>query len=296
MTFQAFLYTLTSGVVLGSLYALMAVGLAVVWTTLGIFNFSHGVFIAAGAYIAWQVADASAWGLGLSIAVVTGVAGVFAIGLLFQTFFIRPFEKKDNLVLLAVITTLAGASLLENIAILLWGGRSKQLPRIIEGNVSLFGVTVSAHETLIIFFVPALIFLLWLLLHKTNIGLAMRAVAQNREAGELMGLNVERLYLLAFGISAGLAGLAGVFLGSIRFISPTMGNDPLMKALVVVIFGGVARLSSPVKAAYVIGIIEAFSIYFVGLYWAPTVLFIVMIAVLMIKPEGLFGKFERIVS
>ncbi len=296
MTFQAFLYTLTSGVVLGSLYALMAVGLAVVWTTLGIFNFSHGVFIAAGAYIAWQVASASAWGLGLSIAVVAGVGGVFAIGLFFQTFLIRPFEKKDNLVLLAVITTLAGASLLENIAILLWGGRSKQLPRIIEGNVSLFGVTISAQETLIILFVPVLIVLLWLLLHKTKIGLAMRAVAQNREAGELMGLNVERLYLLAFGISAGLAGLAGVFLGSIRFITPTMGNDPLMKALVVVIFGGVARLSSPVKAAYVIGIIEAFSIYFVGLYWAPTVLFIVMIAVLMIKPEGLFGKFERIVS
>jgi branched-chain amino acid transport system permease protein len=191
---------------------------------------------------------------------------------------------------------LAGASLLENTAILLWGGRSKQLPRVIEGNVSLFGVTISAHEGLIILLVPVLIFLLWFLFHKTHLGLAMRAVAQNREAGELMGLNVQRLYLLAFGISAGLAGLAGVFLGSIRFITPTMGNEPLMKALIVVIFGGIARLSSPVKAAYVIGIIKAFSIYFIGLYWAPTVLFIVIIAVLMIKPEGLFGKFERIIT
>ncbi|MEW5723701.1 MAG: branched-chain amino acid ABC transporter permease [Thermodesulfobacteriota bacterium] len=295
MTLDSFLYTLAGGVVLGSLYALMAVGLAVVWTTLGIFNFSHGVFIAAGAYITWQAADAGGWGLGLTLAAVIGVTGVFALGLLFQTFLIRPFQKKGNLVLLAVITTLAGASLLENATVLLWGGRSKQLPRVIQGDVSFLGVNISAQEGLIILLVPALLFLLWLLLHKTHLGLSMRAVAQNREAAELMGLNVQRLYLTAFGLSAGLAGLAGVFLGSIRFITPAMGNEPLMKALIVIIFGGVARLTSPIKAAYVIGLLEAFSIYFFGLYWAATVLFGVMILVLMIKPEGLFGRFERIV-
>ncbi|MEN8173843.1 MAG: branched-chain amino acid ABC transporter permease, partial [Chloroflexota bacterium] len=220
MTLQAFLYTLASGLVLGSLYALMATGLAVVWTTLGIFNFSHGVFISAGAYIAWQVADTAGWGLGLTVAAVTAVVSVFSIGILFQIFLIRPFQKKANLVLLAVITTLAGSSLLENTAILLWGGRSKQLPRVIDGNVSLFGVTISAHEGLIILLVPVLITMLWFFLHKTHLGLSMRAVAQNRESAELIGLNIQGLYMMAFGISAALAGLAGVFLGSIRFITP----------------------------------------------------------------------------
>ena len=170
MTSQALLYTLASGLVLGSLYALMAVGLAVVWTTLGIFNFSHGMFIAIAAYIAWQVSDAGAWNLGLAAGSIITIAGVFGLGIIFQIIFIKPFEKKDNLVLLTVITTLAGASLLENTAVLTWGGRSKQLSRVIEGNLSIFGVTISAHEGMIIVLVPVLIFLLWLFLKKTHTG------------------------------------------------------------------------------------------------------------------------------
>lgn len=128
-----------------------------------------------------------------------------------------------------------------------------------------------------------------LLLRRTTIGRTMRAAAQNREAAELMGLNVPRLFAIALGLSAASAALAGIFVGSLRFINPSFGVDPLMKSLIVVILGGVARFSSPIYAAFVVGIAESFSSYFLGLYWTPAVLFAMMIIVLLIKPEGLFG-------
>ena len=121
----------------------------------------------------------------------------------------------------------------------------------------------------------------------------MRAVSQNREAAQLLGLDVPFYFALAFGLSAVTAGLAGVFVGTIRFMNPAMGSEPLMKALIVVIFGGIARFSSPIYAAFIIGLLEAFSTYVFGLYWAPAVLFLTMIIVLLIKPEGLFGKYQR---
>ena len=296
MTGDTFLSVCTGGLVLGALYALMATGLAVVWTTLGIFNFAHGAFIAAGAYIAWQVGNADASGAGFLAGALAAVAGMFAIGVLYYLLLVRPFERKADIVVLAVITTLAGATILENLLNVLWGPRSKQIGQLLPGDVALFGVVLARNELLLLGLVLAILAGLGFFLRRTRPGRAMRAVAQNRTSAQLMGLDVPRLYAMAFGLSAALAGLAGVFIGSIRFMTPTMGSDPLMKALVVVIFGGVARFTSPILAAFLVGLIEAFSSYFVGLYWSPAVLFAIMIVVLVIKPEGLFGHYQKSVS
>ena len=101
------------------------------------------------------------------------------------------------------------------------------------------------------------------------------------------------LSALAFGLSTAVAGLAGHFISSIRFISPSFGADPLMKALVVVIFGGIARFTSPVCATLIVGLVESFTTFNLGLYWAPAMLFVMMMVVLTIKPAGLFGHYQR---
>ena len=162
-----------------------------------------------------------------------------------------------------------------------------------DGKLSFAGITVSYNDVVLVFLVAFCLFAIGWFLHKTRHGRSMRAVAQNREAAEFMGLNVPLLYALAFGLSAAMAGLAGYFVGSIRFISPSMGTDPLMKALIVVIFGGVARYTSPIYAAFIIGMIESFTTFYIGLYWSPAVLFALMMIVLTVKPEGLFGKYSR---
>lgn len=293
MSAQTLMSILTSGLMLGVLYALMAFGLAIVWTTLGIFNFAHGAFIAAGAYIAWQFSSVDAFGLGFWPALLASVLLMFGLGVLLQYLLIRPFERQAQMVLLTVITTLAGATIINSLLSIVWGPRAKQIASAFDGDLVWGLLRISWQELMMIAVVGAtLLALAWFLLH-TPLGRCMRAVAQNREAAQLMGLDVPRLYALTFGISAAIAGLAGVMIGSTRFMTPTMGDDPLQKALVVVILGGVARFTAPVYAAFLVGFAEAFLTYFVGLYWTPTLLFLGMIVVLVVKPEGLFGQHQR---
>ena len=293
MTLETLNLILLGGIVLGALYALMATGLALVWTTLGIFNFAHGTFIALGAYIAWQIASAEASGAGLLAGAMVSIIGMFVIGMLIYYLLIKPFERSPDIVVKSVITTLAGATILENVINLVWGPRNKQLSPLLGGDMSLLGITISRNEMAVVALALVILAALGVFLQRAPLGRAMRAVAQNREAAQLMGIDVERLYAIAFGLSAALAALAGILIGSTRFMNPSMGSDPLMKALIVVIFGGIARFTGPIYAAFIVGLLEAVMTYVVGLYWSPTVLFAIMIVVLVAKPEGLFGRYRK---
>jgi branched-chain amino acid transport system permease protein len=148
---------------------------------------------------------------------------------------------------------------------------------------------MSAHQAIIVVVAPLVLVGLWIVLKHFRIGAAIRAVGQNREAALLIGLSVERLYMIAFAASAILAAMVGILLGAMRPMTPTMGAEPLVKALIVAIFGGLGSIGGTIGGAYVIGLIEAISTYWVGLYWTPAVLFAVMIAVLLWRPSGLFG-------
>ena len=281
---------LVSGIVLGSLYAMMATGLSLIWTTLGIFNFAHGVFMTLGAYVAWQVSTAHGLNLGAAAGVALGVAALFGLGSLSELLLVRRFLKRRDVVMVAVITTLAAAIFLENSIQLLWGPKLKQLPPLIEGNVRILGVAISAHEAVILGVAPTTLLILFVFLKFTRLGSAVRAVGQNREQAALLGMNEHALFAVSFGLSAALAALAGILLGSRSFITPELGNEPLVKALIVAIFGGLSSLMGTIGGAYIIGLMEAFCMYFVGLYWTPAVLFLVMITTLLIRPTGLFGR------
>jgi branched-chain amino acid transport system permease protein len=296
MTFNTLALIIVGGIILGSLYALMATGLALVWTTLGIFDFAHGTFITLGAYIAWQIGSAEATDAGLLVGAAGSILGMFLVGVLIYFLLIKPFERNADIVVKSVITTLAGATILENLINLIWGPRNKQLGALLSGDVSFGGLVISRNEASVVVLSLVILAGLGFFLQRTRIGRAMRAVAQNRESAQLMGIDVVWLYAVAFGLSAALACLAGIFIGSIRFMTPGMGADPLMKALLVVIFGGIGRFTGPIYAAFIVGFLESVMTYAVGLYWSPTVLFVIMIAVLVAKPEGLFGSYRKSVS
>jgi branched-chain amino acid transport system permease protein len=281
---------LVSGLILGSIYALMACGLSLVWTTLGIFNFTHGALMMMGAYVAWTVGSREALGLGPTLGIVAASVVLVGLGCVVELSLLRPFYHRRDLVMLTVITTLSGMIFMENSALLAWGPRIKQLQPLARGDVAILGVAISSQEALILFISPVLILGLWVWLRLSRTGRAIRAVGQNQEAAQLLGMNVSVLYMIAFGLSALLAGFAGILLGSIRFLSPNMGGEPLTKALIVAIFGDLGSILGTVVGAYVIGLLEAVGNYFVGLYWTPAILFLVMILTLMIRPSGLFGS------
>lgn len=284
-----------SGLFSGSLYAMMAVGLALIWTTIGVFNFGQGIFATLAAYLTWQLVDAAGFQLPLFLSIILALAVMAVIGWLFQLALVRPFIGQPNIVLTVVITTLAAFTILENVTLLVWGPRAKQLPPLIPGNAEVLGFGIAAHQLAIIAITPLILLAVWLFLNRTRTGLALRAVSQNEDASLLAGLNVPMMYALAFALSAVLAGLAGVFFGGLKFMSPTMGTEPLVKALVVVIFGGVANLTGPILAAYLIAFFEAASTYFIGFYWTPALLFLVLIVTLMVRPEGLLtGRSRRL--
>lgn len=281
-----------SAVVLGSLYALMAAGLALTWTTLGIFNFAHGALMMLGAYLAWQVGTDAGLGLGIGAGLAISVALLIGLGIVMERTVVRPFLHSPQVVVVTVVTTLSAMTFLQNLVLLTWGPRMKQLPPMLSGGVQVLGLSFSAHELLIILAAPALLGGLWAFLTRTRTGTAIRAVAQNPEAAQLMGLNVSRLYSVAFAISAGLAGIAGTLLGSLQFVTPTMGMDPLIKGIIVVIFGGLGTIAGTIGAAYIIGTLESIGLYFVGLYWTPTLLFVLIILVLIVRPAGVFGRVD----
>lgn len=284
---DSLLTTVVSGLVLGSLYALMASGLSLVWTTLGVFNFAHGALMMIGAFIAWTVSEAV--GAGPLVGVLAGALGAGLVGIVIERLVIRPFYANRNMLLVTAMTTLAVTIILERGAQMIWGPRLKQLPRLVDGEISLFGNAISAHEALLLVIAPLILIGLWRFTVSSKVGRSLRAVGQNQESAALIGIDVPTAFAMAFGISAALAGLTGALLGSIRFITPAMGTEPLTKAMIVVIFGGLGSLGSTAGAAYLIGFIEAFLVLWLGLYWTPFALFLLMILVLLFRPNGIFG-------
>jgi branched-chain amino acid transport system permease protein len=291
---DAILSIIISGLVLGSLYALMASGLSLVWTTLGIFNFAHGVLMAVGAYLAFQVAQSLWPSLWIGFSCLIALAAMAAVGVVFEYLLVRPFYGREDMVLVTIMTTLAGMNFLENGVLAIWGPRLKQLSPLAPGTLSLGPAHLSWQEFLTALIAPAALVGALLFMQRTQLGRAIRAVGQNRKAAELVGIPVKRMFLLVFAMSAALAGLAGMLLGAIRFMTPTMGSDPLVKALIVVIFGGLGSIGGSIGAAYLIGFLEALLVYSVGLYWTPSILFLIMVTVLLFRPQGLFGRADHL--
>lgn len=290
MTLDNLVAIVTSGLVLGSLYALMASGLSLVWGTLRIFNFAHGAILAVGAYVAWSVTQVIPGVPGLLGGFLAAVAVTMVLGMLVERVLVRPVLSRPGADLVAMVTTLAAATLIQQVIQLIWGPRFKQLPVVAPGAVDLLGTSISYQNLLIMGLAPAVLLVLRWFLTSTDRGLAIRAVEQNPDGALLAGINVARTYATTFAVASGLAALAGVLLGGIFFMSPIMGMDPLLRAFIVVVFGGLASLGGTVLGAYIIGLIEAASVFFLGLYYTPAVLFAVMFVFMLVRPQGLFGR------
>lgn len=277
-----------TGLVLASLYALMSTGLAIVWSSLRIFNFAYGALMSLGAYVAWTISDRLP--VAVSLSAVLALVVLFGVGVLLERLLVEPFASRSDISLVAIITTLAGSIFIENMIQIIWGPRLKRLDPLVNGSVDFLGTKISLQEALIVVCAPLLLLLLWYLFKSTRVGMAIRAVEQNRDAAFLAGVNPKFVYALTFGISSSLAAVCGIMLGSLRFLTPTLGASPLLKAFIVVILGGLGSLGGTIASAYFVGLLEAVSTSLVGLYWTPVVLFTLMIVVLIFKPSGLFGR------
>ena len=295
---------LLSAIILGSLYALMAMGLTLIYSTIRILNFAHGAFFMAGAYIVWWLNTPQSYlsrlGLGslgvsglqipLLVAVIPAVIIIFGAGVVTQRALILPLIKKPNPLITTLVATLALATILESVATVIFGGgRFSYAQELVVGNVRLGGLIVTYVEIIQFAVAIGVLLALYLFLKKSRIGIGMRAVAQDLDAASLCGINTQTVYLLTFGIGAALAALAGFLLTNIIFLSPSVGATPLTIAFIVVVFGGIGSVPGTVIASYVVALVQQYVTLLLDPSWGLSFAFILMIAVLIIRPRGLFG-------
>jgi branched-chain amino acid transport system permease protein len=291
---SAFLQAVVSGLVIGSIYAVMTVGMTLIYGTLRTLNMTQGAMVMIGGYVAWTVFDGFGWGPILGGVAAAGVG--FAFGVAIQQAAIRPLigRRGVDFEMTAFISTFAVAIVLSNVALRIYGARSKAVPPVIHGRLHLLeGISVSWHSVVVGGIAVGTLLALGAFLSKTRYGLAISAVAQQLDAARLMGIPAQRVYNLTMGVSSALAAIAGVLLASIFFVSPNAGDLPLLKALIVAIFGGLGSVRGTILAAYIIGLAEALVSLYFGVKWSLPLLFLSIMIVMLVRPTGLLGKPEE---
>jgi branched-chain amino acid transport system permease protein len=275
------------GVLFGAVYGLMALGLTLVWGAVRFLNLAHGAIFTVGAYAAYWVV--SSFHMPILVAAPIGVAAAAAFAYLMHLGFIRPVLGKTGFDNSTLIATVGISIAVSAAAILIFNPEYKVVPAILPGYLVVADVQITNQGLLVIVTSLALFALVYLFLTYTRQGMAIRAVSQQMEAASLMSIPVERTYAMVIAISGGLAGLAGVLLSPFFFLNPNSGFNPMIQALIVTIFGGLGSIRGALVAGFVLGIFESFVEVFYGVAWAQPGVFVLIILMLILRPNGLFG-------
>ncbi|GAA5160919.1 MULTISPECIES: branched-chain amino acid ABC transporter permease [Amycolatopsis] len=282
---DALLSIVVSAVVLGSLYSLLASGLSLIWSTLGIFNYAHGALLLVGAYLIWTLSARA--GLPVILAFAAAVPLLALVGIALEFVAVRPFAGRANGTLLVMVSTLAVANAVGGGAQLVWGPENVQIAPLVEGSFLVGRVAVAGTTLVALGLALVLVIGLIVLLARTEWGVTLRAVAQNRDMAMLVGVRPARVYALVFGIASVLACAAALVYGTNSTITPAKGFEPLLTAFVVLVFGGSATLWGTLVGAFVIGLLDAATTYWLGLQWSPVAVFLVLVVVMLVRPQGL---------
>ena len=289
----AVLSILVSTLVLGALYAALASGLALIWSTVGVFNYAHGALLMLSAYVAWTLAEIV--GVPIVFTIILTMAVMALVGVVFEWVLVTPFIRREGGTLQIMVVTLAAATALQGAAQLIWGSTNRQIKGFGDWSAPILGQVVGAPQTILIVVAPVLVAAVAVWLRHSRTGTQIRAVEQNPELARLIGISPRAVYMVVFGIAVALAGVAGTFYGSIYFLTPTAGGGPLLTAFVILVLGGTRSLFGTMIAAYLVGAIESTSNYLFGLQWTPVIVFGMMIVVMLVRPEGIISRKGRAV-
>ena len=285
-----FLSYLISGISLGSVYALIALGYTMVYGIAKMLNFAHGDVIMVGGYISFCAV--SYLGLPGWIGVVLAVLVCTVLGVVIERLAYKPLRAAPSL---AVLITAIGVSyFLQNSALLIWGAASISYPPLISGSLPLFGGKLSIPYVSLLTVVVCLVIMaaLTTFINQSNMGKAMRACSEDKGAAQLMGINVNATISTTFAIGSALAAIAGVLLcSSYSILSPTTGSMPGIKAFTAAVFGGIGSIPGAFLGGLLLGIIESLAKAYISTNLANSIVFAVLIVVLLVRPAGLLGKY-----
>lgn len=278
--------TIANGVMLGSLYGLVAVGLAIIFGVLRIPQFALGAHAMVGAYVVYVVTV----GLGLSywLALIVAAAALGLLGILVHTLIFRPMSQGPGINMF--IAAFGLLLILQSLAGTIFGTKYYRVPPPLDGSLSVFGIFLTPQRLILIIVTLALIASLHVFITRTRMGACIRAVADNPVGAALVGIDVGRVGLTTMALGSALAGIAGGLIAPIGQVYPTMGDLLIIKAFIVIVLAGMGSIRGAVVAGYALGLAESLGGLYVSLAYQDAMAFILLLLVLLIRPQGMFGR------
>jgi branched-chain amino acid transport system permease protein len=276
------------GLYAGCIYILLAIGLNLIFGVMKVVNFAHGELLMLGAYVTFTFYALS--GFNPYVLLAASLPVLVVVGVIIERTCFRPILGTGKLN--EIFISIGLIYIIQNAVAMIWSDEW----RIIQSpfahiTIEVFGVNMPLDYLIIIITTVITLILLFLFLRRTRLGKAMRATSQNRKGAMLMGINVERMDMLSFGIGAGLAGAAGtLWVVSGQVFNPYMGSIPAVKAFAIVIIGGLGSIPGAIIGGLIYGIAENFAILTLGGAWKDAISFIILILVLIVRPTGIFGE------
>ena len=284
---QALLGQLLLGLVNGSFYAVLSLGLAVIFGLLNIINFAHGALYMLGAFVAWMGLQYLGLNYWLMLVLTPLLVGVF--GIIIERMLIRHLYKLDHLY--GLLLTFGITLLLEGLFRSIYGvsGQPYSTPALLQGGVNLGFMYLPIYRGWVVVASLAVCFATWFIIEKTRLGALLRAGTENPKLVEAFGVNVPLMVTLTYGFGVGLAGFAGALAAPVMQVSPLMGSNLIIVVFAVVVIGGMGSIMGSILTGLGLGVIEGLT----KVFWpeaSNTVVFIIMVIVLLLRPAGLFGK------
>ena len=279
---------LISGLSLGSIYALIALGYTMVYGIAKMLNFAHGDIIMVGAFAV--ITTVSMLGFPPILAIAASIVCCVVLGVCVERIAYKPLRKSPPL---AVLITAIGVSyFLQSLALLIFGSTQHSFPKVISvPAIQLGSLTIQGNMLVTLAVMVVIMIAMSLFISKSRTGKAMRAVSEDRDAAELMGISVNRTITITFAIGSALAAVAGVFYGTTYgFIGPYTGSMPGIKAFTAAVFGGIGSIPGAMLGGILLGLIEIFGKAYISTELGDAIVFLILIIMLLVKPTGLLGK------
>jgi branched-chain amino acid transport system permease protein len=296
-----FFQHLMNGLTLGGIYALIALGYTMVYGILKFINFAHGDVLMVGSYIGLFVYDfirgevMGAWTiLAFFLSMIVGMVFSAMLGMTIEKIAYKPLRKATRLA--PLLSAIGISFILSNLAAWIWGTKSRKLEYPFDNSPLYIGeVSITPHQILILAVVVVMMVSLKLFVDKTRIGKAMRATSLDQDTAKLMGIRVDRVISITFAVGSALAATAGILIALEIKVYPSMGTMTGLKAFVAAVVGGIGSISGAMVGGILLGLLETFGVALLGIPYGlrDTIAFVVLIIILLLKPEGILGKAEK---
>lgn len=276
-----------NSLIIGSIYALVASGFSLIYSANKFMHFAHGISVVASGYALHTLFSIHGLGFWPAAALTIALAALLGVGM--QKLLYEPLKNNNASSVVLLLASLALLILIENTILATYGASVKTIDTFTSTSVHILGASITYLQLTIIATSGALLVALWLYMNHTRTGRDMRAVADNPQLADIMGINSARVQTISFAIGSALAGIAGVLIGLEQNLTPAMGTNLMIKGFSGAVIGGITSVPASITGSYLVGIAENFGIWYIASGWKDAITFALLFAFLLFKPNGLFG-------